>query len=254
MLLGCWTETGCLPDPGREVTFYPHSQAERLGYSRAASGVRQGKFRGRIGKNDLIVTQPDPSPLRARELAVAREIARAFLTASSPVEVYRTALGRLTPLVEASFASVFLRDDDDPRLLRLACAHNWPQSSARYLGELRIREGRGPTGQAVSERSAVEVPDVFADPSLEEWWEPARELGFVSLISLPLQAEQQVFGALSFYFNARRSFDDDARSLLGIAAHQLAVTADRAWGKEEAAKGAGGALSDPGGGPGPEDL
>jgi GAF domain-containing protein len=169
-----------------------------------------------------------PARLRDRELEVAREIADSFLTASSAVEVYRVALARITPLVGASFASVFLRDGEDPDLLRLACAQNWPQSTARFLGDLRIREGRGPTGRAVSTGRPVEVTDVFQDPALEEWWTPARELGFVSMKSLPLTVEERVLGALSFYFRDRQEFGDDARSLMMVVAHQLAATAERA--------------------------
>jgi GAF domain-containing protein len=169
-----------------------------------------------------------PTHLRDRELEVARQIADTFLTASSAVEVYRVALSRITPIVGASFASVFLRDHDDPDLLRLACAQNWPQSTARFLGDLRIREGRGPTGRAVSTGRPVEVADVFEDRALEDWWTPARELGFVSMISLPLTVEDRVLGALSFYFRDRQEFGDDARSLMMVVAHQLAATAERA--------------------------
>jgi GAF domain-containing protein len=72
------------------------------------------------------------------------------------------------------------------------------------------------------------VPDVFEDPALRDWWEPARELGFTSMIALPLAVEQRVLGALSFYFAERQQFDDDARALLGVVAHQLSATAERA--------------------------
>jgi GAF domain-containing protein len=171
---------------------------------------------------------PVPAPLRDRELEVARQIADAFLTASSAVEVYRVALSHITPMVGASFASVFLRDDEDHGLLRLACAQNWPQSTARFLSDLRIREGRGPTGRAVSTGRPVEVTDVFGDPALEDWWIPARELGFVSMTALPLTVEKRVLGALSFYFRERQDFGDDARALMMVVAHQLAATAERA--------------------------
>lgn len=165
--------------------------------------------------------------LRDRELDVAREIANAFLTAGSPVEVYRLALARVTPLVRASFSSVFERDPDDPALLKLTCANNWPQASARYLGQLRLRVGRGPTGGAVARMEPVEVEDVFADPRLREWHEPARELGFVSLISLPLATGDRATGALTFYFDEPHPFDEDERHLLKLIADQLAVASAR---------------------------
>jgi signal transduction histidine kinase len=177
---------------------------------------------------DMEPTNGGSASLRDRELDVAREVAHAFITASSPLEVYRLALARLTPLVRAKFSSVFHRDPADPTLLKLTCAHNWPQSSARYLGQLRVREGRGPTGRAVAETRSIEVRDVFADPALREWWEPARELGFVSFISLPLRAGDDATGALTFYFDAARDFDDDERHLLMLIADQLASASARA--------------------------
>lgn len=128
----------------------------------------------------------------------------------------------MTPAVGAAFASVFIRDRGDPRLLRLACAHNWPQAAARWLGDMRIMEGRGPTGRAVGRNRSVEVPDVFAEPSLTDWWDPARELGFASIIALPLARTGKAFGALSFYFDASRSFTDGDRAMLGRAARELA--------------------------------
>jgi signal transduction histidine kinase len=186
--------------------------------------VTQAPIPGIRGAEEGVV----PETLRQRELEIAREIAHAFLTATQPLEVYRLALARVTPLVSASFSSVFLRDAADPDLLKLVCAQNWPQSSARFLSQLRIRVGRGPTGRAVAERRAVAAEDIFADPGLREWWEPARELGFVSLITLPLTVQGEVAGALSFYFDAPHHFDDDELRLLSLVADQLAATAERA--------------------------
>jgi signal transduction histidine kinase len=173
-------------------------------------------------------TRPDRASIKQRELELTREIAAAFLSAQHPLELYRNALAQITPLVGASFASVFTRDQNEADLLKLVCAHNWPQASARYLGQMRIRVGRGPTGRAVEVADAVEVRDVFADPGLREWWEPARELGFVALISLPLQNAQGTTGALTFYYDARHTFTDDERHILHLAAAQLSTMAERA--------------------------
>jgi signal transduction histidine kinase len=166
--------------------------------------------------------------LQHRELELRRDIAEAYFNATSPIEVYRLALARVTPLIAASFSSVFLRDAAEPDLLRMVCAHSWPQASARFLGQLRIRVGRGPTGRAVAEGKPIEVRDVFADVSLRDWWEPARELGFASLIALPLQAGNGRIGALSFYYERAHEFSDDERNLLSVIAQQLSITAGRA--------------------------
>jgi len=167
------------------------------------------------------------APVEERELRAAHEIARAFLAASHPHEVYRLALTRLTPVVHADFAAVFLRDDDDPDALRPVVVHGWPQPSAIYLGQLRIRVGRGPTGMAVAADSAIEVENVFADARLAEWWQPARELGFTAMIALPLRAEYGAIGAVSFYFAGSRVFNAEERRLLQLIAEQLAATAAR---------------------------
>lgn len=170
----------------------------------------------------------DPTNFQQRELELSREIADAFLRAQHPLELYRIALAQITPLIDASFASVFLIDDAEPDLMRLVCAHNWPQASARYLGQLRIRVGRGPTGQAVEQRDAVEVHDLFADPALRDWWDPARELGFTSLISLPLERQGAAVGALTFYYAQPHTFSDEERHALRLVATQLSAMAERA--------------------------
>lgn len=156
-----------------------------------------------------------------------RDIAHAFLTAHRPVEVYRVALGRVAPLVGASFACVFLRDRD-PELLRVVAAYNFPQAYASYLSSLRVRVGNGPTGRAVAENRLVETSDLRADPDLEDWREAAEELGFVSSVAVPLSPRREPMGSVTFYFRDAVALDDQDRSLLRLVADQLAATAEKA--------------------------
>lgn len=158
---------------------------------------------------------------------MAREIAHAFLTASRPTEVYRLALERLAPIVGATFGCVFLREGDSD-LLQVVAAHNWPQAFAAHLGTMRVRVGNGPTGRAVADGQLVEVHDVFADPALQDWWEPARELDFVSSVAVPLSLRGTPVGAITFYFRERPSFDASDRDLLRLVADQLSATAEKA--------------------------
>src|SRR5690606_10370685 len=144
-------------------------------------------------EHNLTAAQPAASSMR--ELRIAGEIAQAFLTARRPTEVYRLALERVAPLVGAAFACVFLRDEE-PDLLRVVTAYNWPQRYAGYLGSMRVRLGNGPTGRAVLDNARFDVADVFADPELEEWWDSARELRFRSAIALPLAVEGEPIGSL----------------------------------------------------------
>ncbi|MGH7476418.1 MAG: GAF domain-containing protein [Longimicrobiales bacterium] len=145
--------------------------------------------------------------------------------ADSVVELFRRGLQVLVRASDASFGSVFVRDPDDTGLLRLACASNWPQAAARYLGSLRLRVGRGPTGRAVAEGRPVEVANVFADPALNDWWQPARELGYHGLLSLPLRTHGSTPGAVTLYFTEARHLARDRRLVLEAGVDALA----RAW-------------------------
>src|SRR5215831_7135650 len=174
--------------------------------------------------HERLRTPPDAVDFGLRELIAVREIAHAFLTAERPEDVYQLALDRVTPLVGATFACVYLIDEES-ELMRLAAAHNWPERYARFLGQMRVRLGFGPSGEAASERRAIEVPDVFADPYLEDWQEVASELGFRALIALPLQTSSRVLGAVTFYFDDVRALSSERRGLLRIVAAQMAATA-----------------------------
>jgi len=156
-----------------------------------------------------------------------REIVHAFLTADRPDEVFQFALDRVSPLVGATFACVYIIEGNS-ELMRLVAVHNWPQRWAAYLGQMRVRVGSGPSGEAASERRAIEVPDVFADHSLADWQEVASELGFRSFVALPLMTAQGVLGTVTFYFAAAGAVTVETRNLLRMVADQMAATAEKA--------------------------
>ena len=162
-----------------------------------------------------------------RELMAVREIAHAFLTADRPQEVFQFALDRVSPVVGATFASVYLVDGAS-ELMRLVAAYNWPERYRPWLGDMRVRVGFGPSGAAAGERRAIQIPDVFADPTLEDWQEVAEELGFRALVALPLQTRTRVLGAVTFYFADAGGFGGEQRGLLRIVADQMAATAEKA--------------------------
>ena len=170
---------------------------------------------------------PESTEPGLRELIAIREIVHAFLTADRPEEVFQFALDRVSPLVGASFACVYLVDGAS-ELMRLAAVHNWPEKFTPFLGEMRVRLGFGPSGEAAAERRVIEVPDVMADPSLEDWAEVAHELGFRAIVALPLQTGDGVLGAVAFYFEEAGAISPETRSLLRMVADQMAATAQKA--------------------------
>src|ERR1043166_3333320 len=172
----------------------------------------------------LIPTGVDPG---VRELLAIREIAHALLTVERPVDVFQFALDRVTPLVGATFGCVYLIDGTSD-VMRLAAAHNWPERYARVLGEMRVRLGGGARGTAARDRRPVEVRDVFADQSLTGWHETARELGYRSLVALPLQTKTKLLGTVTFYFSVSGAWSNETRHLLRAVADQMAATAEKA--------------------------
>jgi signal transduction histidine kinase len=93
---------------------------------------------------------------------------------------------------------------------------------------MRVRVGLGPTGTAVGERRVVELYDLFADDSLADWWDAARELGFASSVALPIVLSDRPEGALTFYFRRTARLDEADRALLRLVADQLSATAEKA--------------------------
>lgn len=162
-----------------------------------------------------------------RELMAVREIVHAFLNADRPEEVFQFALDRVSPLVGASLASIFLVDGVS-EMMDLAAAHNWPDRYRPWLGQTRVRLGFGPSGEAAAERRIIEVPDVFADPDLEDWAEVAAELGFRSLVALPLVTPTRVLGTVTFYFAEAGTRSKESRSMMRLVADQMAATAEKA--------------------------
>lgn len=182
-------------------------------------------------------TSPNPERARTsteattdfglRELMAVREIAHAFHTAKRPEEVFQFALDKVSPLVGAAFACVFSIDEGSEHM-RLVAVHNWPQRYAKFLRQMTVRLGNGPSGEAAAQRRAIEVLDVFADPSLSDWQEVAMELGFRSFVALPLQSSQAVLGAVTFYFASPNAVSAETRHLMRLVADQMAASADKA--------------------------
>jgi signal transduction histidine kinase len=176
---------------------------------------------------DRVGQSPETADFGLRELMAAREIVHAFLNADRPEDVYQFALDRVSPLVGATFACVYLIDGGS-ELMRLAAVHNWPDRYARFLGDMRVRLGHGPSGEAASERKVIEVLDLTTDPGLAHWREAATELGFRSFVALPLQTSKAVLGTVTFYFASPNAASGDMRHLMRMVADQMAATAEKA--------------------------
>lgn len=161
-------------------------------------------------------------PAVVSDIAFLRDIMHALVRADNASEAMQFALDRTCPAVGATLGSVFVVDGAT-ELMRLVAAHEWPERWRPWLGDMRVRVGFGPSGEAVSERRMIEVPDVFADDGLEDWQEVAGELGFRALVSVPLTAVTGVVGACTFYFAEPGFRTERVRSLIRAGSDVMAA-------------------------------
>lgn len=181
--------------------------------------------RSKVLTHERFARAPVPDPAQ-RERTAIREVLHAYLSADRPEETFQFALDRVSPLIGASFASVYLVDGVS-ELMRLAAAYHWPAKYRPWLGEMRVRIGFGPSGEAVSERRIIEVPDVTTDRGLEDWAEVASELGFRSLVALPLQNATGSLGTVTFYFREAGTPTEERRNLMRLLADLMAAAAEK---------------------------
>jgi GAF domain-containing protein len=158
------------------------------------------------------------------DLALVRDLAHALLRAERAEEAFQFALDRTCPVVGATLGSVYLLEGAS-ELMRLVAAHSWPARWRPWLGEMGVRVGFGPSGEAAAERRVIEVPDVFAGAGLEDWQEVATELGFKALVALPLVTGDTAAGAATFYFKEAGVPSARVRNLLRTVADLLAAMA-----------------------------
>jgi signal transduction histidine kinase len=183
--------------------------------------------RSRITRSRLIGPAVRPAAETPVSLSAVREIAHAFIIAEQPEDVLQYALDRTGPVLGAAFGAVYLVDETSDAM-RLVAAWNWPSRYRAWLGEMRVRVGYGPSGEAVSERRAIEVPDVQADPRLGDWVEVARELGFRGLAAVPLDGPNGPVGAVTYYFADAGTLPAERRALVRLVADQMAAAAAKA--------------------------
>jgi GAF domain-containing protein len=158
------------------------------------------------------------------DLALVRDLAHALLRAERAEEAFQFALDRTCPVVGATLGSVYMLEGAS-ELMRLVAAHAWPERWRPWLGEMRVRMGFGPSGEAAAERRVIEVPDVSADAGLEDWQEVAGELGFRALVALPLVIGDTAVGAATFYFKEPGVPPARVRHLLRASADLMAAMA-----------------------------
>ena len=82
--------------------------------------------------------------------------------------------------------------------------------------------GRGPTGTAIRTGKPAYSFDIIHDPMMNPWHKEAIIHGYATSLSLPLKADDEVFGALSVYSTHSGAFNPEETNLLTALADNLA--------------------------------
>jgi len=85
-----------------------------------------------------------------------------------------------------------------------------------------VERGRGPTGSAIRTGKPCSTKNMLVDPEFAPWRQEAIKRGYTSAQSLPLKADEKVFGALTIYSPLLEAFNAEETKLLTSLAENLA--------------------------------
>lgn len=74
--------------------------------------------------------------------------------------------------------------------------------------------GQGAGGRAIKTRETQAIADVFADETMEPWWDLLREHDIQSLAVVPIHHEDTIYGFYSIYADHPEVFDESEREVL----------------------------------------
>ncbi len=156
---------------------------------------------------------------RARILAALHDLAVAAGDVLEPERVATLAAEAAVELVEVDRVTVAIYDEESG-LLRVM-ADTEPASGPPPPAE----PGRGSAGKAFATRAVVRVGDYDREFETESW---ARDNGFRSSISVPLEVRDQAIGSMTLLSREARVFDDDTEDLVSLLVAQVAPTIEAA--------------------------
>jgi len=117
----------------------------------------------------------------------------------------------------AAYESVWVgRYDDAEGVVRPAA---WSGLDDDYYESIDVTvddspTGGGPGGRAIREREIQCVPNVFADPSMEPWWDILESRGVQSMAVVPIGHEGTVYGFISIYADRPNVFEEREQAVL----------------------------------------
>jgi len=156
-------------------------------------------------------------------VASLREIAQALSAAWDLDTTLDLITRRTTQVMLVDSCSIYLLEADG-ETLRLRASTGLARKA---LGRVALKMGEGLTGWAAQQNTPVAVRDAQADPRFKLLPE-TREIGFHSLLAVPLVNRERVIGAMNVQTAAFHNFAGDEVQLLSLIGDLAAGALDRA--------------------------
>jgi len=148
------------------------------------------------------------------ELKALGEVGQAVSSTLDIDKVLATIVARAVQL-SGTDCGVIYEYDERRQEFHLRASHGMEQQVVEALRATPIRWDEGATGRAVTTRAPVQIADILDKRELSTRVRPIlTELGYRSLLSVPLFREEQIMGGLTVWRRQSASFDPEVVNLL----------------------------------------
>ncbi len=132
--------------------------------------------------------------------------------------------------VDAKFASVLIRDEDEVVQGALEGDHNPDpaERSSEIIQRILDNPMCSPSGVALTTGERIVVPVIADDDRFNAWTDEAQRQGFTSTIAVPLRTGDDVIGVLAAYFPSPVLVTDETADLLTAYAEHATLVILRA--------------------------
>ncbi len=162
--------------------------------------------------------------IRTRLIDVLRAVGGIDVTSASRDEILHKIADHARRLLNVPVALIWVHERDDPEL-RVG-AYSGPQSE-QYVEAFRLRTDVEPTKSFLQRPDPLFLRDVQAAPGYRHR-ERAREMGWHSLLTMPLRARDHPIGILEVYTYEEWQVTPWQRELLALLAKEAAVAIENA--------------------------
>lgn len=168
----------------------------------------------------------EDSQRRLHELSALYEVSQVASSLDLD-EALRLIAQRTAHALHADRCAIFLVDEKSQELI-LRVVDN-PHRLVEMM-DLHLPLGTRPhVAEAIASQKPVEIPDIFADSRLQDFWPYARRQGLVSHLSVPIVAKGRAIGAISLdRTKTHPPFSTDEVALCQTIAHQSATAIQNA--------------------------